>query len=380
MISVLHVHNANYPGGIGTTLLGWFAHADRSRFAPRLYVFRERKGLHERSVSLFEAHGLEPELLPWGYARNLPGAVRRLVTEIRARPRTVLHSHDTRSDLVALVAARLTGTPLVISNHAWHPADLKRKVLESIRARLMKHADLVISVSRNTNQETLDRGIPARKCVCLYSGVDVSPYRHPPPKAEARAALGLDEDDIVIGNVARLWPEKEQASLIDAAAILAPDHPRLRFLIVGDGPLEMALRAQIARLGLERQVLMPGYRQDLVSVMAAIDTFAFPSSAEGTPMVIYDAMAIGLPIIASPVSGVGELLDDEQTALFVPPADSEAMARAIERLLADPSLARALGARAREIVESEYAVERAVDRLERLYEQLVEGSPDPSSR
>jgi glycosyltransferase involved in cell wall biosynthesis len=376
MISVLHVHNSNYPGGIGTTLLGWFAHADRSRFIPRLFVFRERQGLHERSVSLFKARGLEPELLPWGHARNLPGAVRRLVREIRANPRTVLHSHDTRSDLVAVIAARLTGAPLIISNHAWHPADLKRKVLESIRARLMRHADLVISVSRNTNQETLDRGIPARKCACLYSGVDVSPYRQPPPKAEARAALGLNEDDIVIGNVARLWPEKEQASLIEAAAVLAPDHPRIRFLIVGDGPLETALRAQISRLGLERQVLMPGYREDLVSVMAAIDIFAFPSSAEGTPMVIYDAMAIGLPIVASPVSGVGELLVDEQTALFVPPADSTAMAQAIERLLADTSFARALGARAREVVESEYAVEQAVGRLERIYEQLVEGRPD----
>lgn len=371
MINVLHVHNSNYPGGIGTTLLGWFAHADRSRVAPRLFVFRDRMGIHERSVDLFRAQGLEPEFLPWGHARNLPGAVGRLVREVRSRPRTVLHSHDTRSDLVAVITARITGAPLIISNHAWHPADFKRKVLEAIRARLMRHADLVISVSRNTNLETLERGIPAAKCRCLYSGVDIGPYRHPPPRTEARASLGLGENEIVVGNVARLWPEKEQASLIEAAARLVPQHPKLRFLIVGDGPLETSLRARIAHLGLEDRVLMPGYRKDLVSVMAALDIFAFPSSAEGTPMVIYDAMAIGLPIIASPVSGVGELLEDGATALFVPPADSEAMARAVARLIGQPALARTLGERARQVVETEYAVEHAVDQLLDIYDDVL---------
>lgn len=84
MINVLHVHNSNYPGGIGTTLLGWFAHADRSRVAPRLFVFRDRMGIHERSVDIFRAQGLEPEFLPWGHARNLPGAVGRLVREVRS--------------------------------------------------------------------------------------------------------------------------------------------------------------------------------------------------------------------------------------------------------------------------------------------------------
>ena len=375
MINVLHVHNSNYPGGIGTTLLGWFAHADRSRVAPRLFVFRDRMGIHERSVDIFRAQGLEPEFLPWGHARNLPGAVGRLVREVRSRPRTVLHSHDTRSDLVAVITARITGAPLIISNHAWHPADFKRKALEAIRARLMHHADLVISVSRNTNKETLERGIPAAKCMCLYSGVDVGPYRHPPPRAEARASLGLGEHEIVVGNVARLWPEKEQASLIEAAARLVPHHPELRFLIVGDGPLETSLRARIARLGLEDRVLMPGYRKDLVSVMAALDIFAFPSSAEGTPMVIYDAMAIGLPIIASPVSGVGELLEDGATALFVPPADSEAMARAVARLIGQPALARTLGERARQVVETEYAVEHAVDQLQDIYEDVLARRP-----
>lgn len=373
MNTILHVHNSNYPGGIGTTLIGWFKHADRNRFKPKLFVFRDRNGIHERSVEVFKEQGLVPDLLPWGHARNLPGAVRRLVREVKAQPNTIIHSHDTRSDLVAVIAAHLTGVPLIISNHAWHPADFKRKVLEAIRARLMHHADLVISVSQNTNRETLERGIPPEKCLCLYSGIDLAPYRNAPSKAEARATLGLDPEDIIVGNVARLWPEKEHASLIEAAAKLAPTHPKIKFMIVGDGPLGPELRAKVESLGVQHQVLMPGYRNDLETVMAAFDIFAFPSSAEGTPMVIYNAMAMGLPIVASPVSGVGEILVDGKTASFIPPANSDAIATAVAALADDPERARALGNGAKHAVESEYSVEQAVQKLESIYDSLLTG-------
>ncbi len=372
MITVLHIRNSNYPGGIETTLLGWFKAADRSRFNPRLLVFKERRGIHERSVELMAEQGLQVELLPWGYIRNLPGAVFRLVSMIRAESRVIIHSHDTRSDLVSIIAGKLTGTPVVISNHAWHPADFKRKVLESIRVRLMHYADLIISVSENTNVETLERGLPESKCMALYSGIDLQPFQTLPSRAEARRALNLSEDDFVVGNVARLWPEKEQDKIIDAAAQLAEQYPRMKFLIVGDGPLEQALKEQVVKQGLQQTVLLPGFRKDLLHVLAALDVFAFPSSAEGTPMVIYAAMAMALPIVASPVSGVGEVLLDGETALLVPPADADALAAAVVRLIQEPELAQRLGSGAKQIVEQKYSVEQAVNQLEQIYTRLIE--------
>ncbi|MEZ5567194.1 MAG: hypothetical protein R3E54_02370 [Halioglobus sp.] len=128
-ITVFHVRNSNYLGGIETTLVGWFKYADSSRYRPRLQIFHERRGLHERSVKYLEEQGIECEMLPWGRVRNLPGAVYQLWRRVRKAPNPVLQSHDTRSDLVAIIVAWLTRSPLVISNHAWHPAELKRKVL-----------------------------------------------------------------------------------------------------------------------------------------------------------------------------------------------------------------------------------------------------------
>ena len=122
-ITVFHVRNSDYAGGIETTLFGWFKYADSKNLRPRLFLFRERRQLHRRSVEILEEQGIRCELLPWGYLRNLPGAVYRLWREVAATSKPVLHSHDTRADLVALIVARLTGAPLIISNHAWHPAD-----------------------------------------------------------------------------------------------------------------------------------------------------------------------------------------------------------------------------------------------------------------
>ena len=373
-ITVFHVRNSNYAGGIETTLMGWFKYADTTHIRPRLFLFRERRQLHQRSVGILEQNGIDCELLPWGFARNLPGAVWRLWREVRAVSKPVLHSHDTRSDLVALIVAKLTGAPLIVSNHAWHPADLKRKVLEGIRARLMRSADLIISVSQDTHRETLEKGLDAEKCIALYSGIDLAPYRNLPAKAEARRYLGIDENDFVIGNIARLWPEKEQAAIVDAAKLLAPRYPEMRFVIVGDGPLAESLQNRVNEQGLAGEVLMPGFKEDFVSALVAMDCFAFPSSAEGTPMVIYSAMAIGLPIVSSPVSGIGEILQDRVSALLVPPADSESLASAIEQVYRDPELARSLGTAASKAVEQNYSAQQAAARLGTVYTRLVEGT------
>ena len=144
-------------------------------------------------------------------------------------------------------------------------------------------------------------------------------------------------------------------------------HPKIRFMIVGDGPLGDELRAKIKAENLEEVVLMPGYCEDFVSVLAALDVFAFPSSAEGTPMVIYSAMAMGVPIVASPVSGVGEIVDDGETGLFVPPADATAMAAAVETLVEDQALAQRLGANAKAVCNENYSAAAAIARLESIY-------------
>lgn len=370
-ITVLHLRCSNYAGGPETTLLGWLKYADRERFAPRVVFFEERYGLHRRSLEIFAGHKVPVELIPWGYMRNLPGALRALVGKVRAAPHPILHAHDVRSDAVSLLVGRITGAPVVVSNHAWHAVGVKRHLFEAMRGYWLRFADAVVNVSADTHEETIRRGVPPARSMVVYSGLDLSPYRNPLPRSEAKARLGFSGNDVVVGNVARMWPEKALHTLIEAAARLAPRYPALRIVFVGDGALEPALRTEVSQRGLEKTVRFLGFRKDLVEVMSAFDMFALPSLAEGTPMVVYSAMALGLPIVASAVNGVAEILENERSALLIKPADATELTTAIDRLLAAPALGCALGDAAKKRIEEHYSAEKSVKIFESLYQSLI---------
>lgn len=370
-ITVFHLRCSNYAGGPETTLLGWLKYTDREHFAPRVIFFEERYGLHLRSLEIFASHKVPVELIPWGHTRNLPGALRALVAKVRSAPSPILHAHDVRSDAVSLLVGWITGAPVVISNHAWHAVGFKRHLFEAMRGCWLRFADAVVNVSADTHNETIRRGVPPERSMMVYSGLDLAPYRDPMPKNEAKARLGFANDDVIVGNVARMWPEKALHALVEAAARLAQKHPALRIVFIGDGVLEPALRAEVSQRGLEKNVQFLGFRKDLVEVMSAFDLFALPSSAEGTPMVIYSAMALGLPIVASKVNGIGEILEHERSGLLIKPADAGELTAAIDRLLTAPALGRALGDAAKRRVEERYSAEKSVKVFESLYQSLI---------
>jgi glycosyltransferase involved in cell wall biosynthesis len=370
-ITILHLRCSNYVGGPETSLLGWHKYMNRKRFDCQMLFFRERHGLHHRSLEVFAEHDVPVTLIPWGLSKNLPGALTALSRLARAHRPAILHAHDVRSDFVALIVGRLTGTPVVVSNHAWHAVGLKRMIFEGLRGKWLRWADMVVNVSADTCAETIRRGVPPERSITIYSGLDLAPYRAPPGREAVRASLGLEPTDLVVSNVARMWPEKALHVLVDAAARLVPKYPALRVVQVGDGVLMDALRADVEKRGIQNNFRFLGFRKDYLNVMAASDIFALPSAAEGTPMVIYSAMALGLPIVASAVSGVGELLVDEETALLIGPADPDGLTTALDRLLADPALGRRIGVAARAEMEANYSAEVAVRRFEHLYESLV---------
>lgn len=328
--------------------------------------------MHDRSVALFASHGIPVEFVPWAPRRNLLGALRHMVGILREAGPCLLHAHDVRSDFVALLAGRFAQTPVVVSNHAWHAQGLKRRIQEGLRARWLPFADLVVSVSEDTHRETVRRGVPAERSVALYSGLDLEPYRTLPPRDVARARLGIPADIPVISNVARMWPEKALAALVEAAARLLPRYPGLRVLQVGDGPLMDELKAAAARRGIERCVTFLGFRSDYAEVMRASDVFALPSLAEGMPMVIYSAMALGLPIVASDVNGMRDTLEHDRTALIMRPGNVDDLTASLDRLLSDRDLAERLGGAAKHVMERRFSAEQAVRKLEALYDAVLE--------
>jgi len=285
-VTVLHVHNSRTIGGVEISLVGWERHLDGTRFPHQLFLFEEADGAERAFLEYLARRNMSAHLLPWGKRKRLIPAVARLIRAIRANRPCIVHTHDLRPDFVGWVAARLTGCPLIASNHGWHSIwpDIgrKRRRNEAVRSWLLKHFDRVVAVSDSVRDESIRRGIDPARVMTVHTGIDLADFQLPADREAARQALGFGRSDVLIGNIARLYPEKGQSILLHAFERVSRHLSSARLLIVGEGPLAGALRAEAHRLDIANRVKFVGFQDDIAAVFAALDVFVLPSFAENT--------------------------------------------------------------------------------------------------
>jgi sugar transferase (PEP-CTERM/EpsH1 system associated) len=307
------------------------------------------------------------------------GGVRRELFRLcrRLRP-AVVHSRNL-SGLDALLPARLAGVPsLVHSEHGWDVDNLDGKRWKPALLRRL-HATLVdryITVSKDLERFLTQRiGIRAARITQIYNGVDVERF----VPAQAPADSGLPEHLrgpglLRFGSVGRLQPVKDQASLLRATALVLQRRPDLRrvarLLLIGDGPLLAELRQLTADLGLADVVWLPGASGDVPRLMQALDFFVLPSLNEGISNTILEAMASGLPVLASRVGGNVELVEDGISGALFPAGDVPALSTLIERYLLDEALRRAHGLAARAAAVERYSLQAMVAAYAGVYRRL----------
>jgi glycosyltransferase involved in cell wall biosynthesis len=216
-----------------------------------------------------------------------------------------------------------------------------------------KWVDGLIAVSPEVKTAMLTTlALPADKITVINNGVDPRRYRPTANRDLMRRRLGLAEGDRAIAVVATLKEQKGHRYLIEAAAAVLPQFPNAHFWLIGDGELRQALAEQIAANRLEQNVHLLGTRHDVPALLAASDLFVLPSLWEGLPMALVEAMAGGLPVVATEVSGTRQVMVDGETGLLVPPGNAARLARAIALLLADPARAALMGAAGRRRIET----------------------------
>jgi glycosyltransferase involved in cell wall biosynthesis len=202
--------------------------------------------------------------------------------------------------------------------------------------------------------------------------VPVDEYRRPrcgAVVASARAELGAAPGEFLIGSVTRLHDSKGNNYLVDAARLVLDRHPEARFVVVGEGPLRPELEAQAARLGLGGRFAFAGFARDVAHVASAFDLSVFPSLWEGTPLTVFEALAMGKPIVATDADGLVDVLTDERDAVIVPRRNAGALADAMVRLIEEPATRARLGAAAR-VSARQYDIATFVSKMEQLYELL----------
>lgn len=300
-----------------------------------------------------------------------PLTLLRLVTLIRHRGVDLVHSHGKGAGVHARLAARLTGRPAVHTLHGIHyeryPRPLRAAYL-ALERRLSAWTRIVVNVSRAQEREGLALGLFApNQSRVIRNGVDVARLgAHALDRWDARAALGLEQAPPVVGCAARFDAVKRLDVLLRAAAVVRPA-PTLALL--GRGPEEGRLRALAAELGLGGRVRFAGEVAEAAHRFSAFDVFAAPSRKEGLPLAVIEAMALGVPVVASDIPAHREALGEASLGLV--PGTVEGFASGLERVLADAALRAGLGAENRTRARSEFDARDMLAAVEGVYKEAL---------
>ena len=289
----------------------------------------------------------------------------------RAHRIQVVQTCDLYANTFALPAAALGGVPARIGSRRELNPDKSAGQI-ALQRQAYRCAHSVVANSQAAARQLETEGVPASRIKVIANGVSMERFA-----ARATAAARPVSTIVTIANLRR---EKAHEVLLAAAASLAPRYPHLQFQIVGDGPRLAELQSLASRLGIADHVSFLGHREDVPALLAAADAFVLPSRSEAFPNGAIEAMAAGLPVVASATGGLLDLIDNGQTGLLVEPDNAPALAGAIESLVLSPARAAAMGAAARDEVTRRYSFDRMVRSFEDLYLSHLEIPRGVSSR
>jgi len=297
-------------------------------------------------------------------------AIRRLVRE---RHFDIVHGHEYKTDLLAYLLSKVEPIVPFATAHGWTGhSRMERLIYYPADKRLLARFPRVAAVSGEIKETLVRAGAKAQRIDVILNGIDADRFkRNPARRQEARAQYGLAPDDVVIGAVGRLEPQKRFDLLIEAVASLSSRIANLQLMIGGEGSLRPALEEQIGRLSVRDRVRLAGH-VDVIPFHHALDLFVQSSDYEGTPNVVLEAMAMETPVVATDVGGTSELAQHEAHALIVSAGRAEAIRDGIVAALSNPSAlaARARAARAR--VETDLTFSKRIERLHRAYARVLE--------
>lgn len=297
--------------------------------------------------------------------------LRPMIRLIRERNIRLLHAHDPSSLTYALVAGRLCGVRVIMTEHSRHYIEeaLKRRVEKWVLAML---ADRWIQVSPELRAASIEKDlVPRHKIEVIENGVDIARFREARP-APLRQDLGISGAMPLLLSVGRLEPIKGQQHLLQALADPALAGTGVTAILAGDGSNRPLLERMAMGLGIGNRVRFLGARTDIPELMAACDAFVMPSESEGLPFALLEAMAAGLPVIATAVGKIPALLENGRYGAVVPPRDSGALAQAIGETFRFGEATRKRAREASEIVASHYGQERMLERYAQLYRYVLE--------
>ncbi len=381
-VRVLRVIARLNMGGPAIHVVNLNAHLPADRYESLLVTGKENPG--EGSMHGFaREHGVRPVVVPEvvGEASLKPrdvvalAKVYRLIRRFRPH---IVHTHTAKAGFIGRIAARLAGVPVIVHTYHGHVlhgyySPVKSWLLRRMERMLARLSDRLIAVSEQVKNDLVRYGVaPAAKIAVVPLGFELTPFLTSERfKGAFKEELGLDSSTKLVGIVGRIFPVKNHRLFLDAAVRLAREDERVHFVVVGDGILRPEMERYVRELGFGSRVHFTGWRRDLSRIYASLDVLVVSSDNEGTPVSAIEAMASGVPVVATRVGGLPDLVINGMTGYLVPPRDPDALAAAVARILQDSQTAIRMGVVTREYVRERYTLERLIADVDQLYQDLL---------
>jgi glycosyltransferase involved in cell wall biosynthesis len=290
----------------------------------------------------------------------------------------VVHTHTSKAGLLGRFAAKFAGSPLVVHTPHGHVFfgyfnPLKTKIFILFEKLANRMTDKIVALTHREKADYISyRTCPEEKITVIHSGVELNKFQEYTlaEKTKLKKEVGLPEDSFVVGTAGRLVPVKGPEFLIKASQIIIPAHPNTYFLFAGDGPLKEDLQQKANEAGEEKNIVFLGWRDDIEHILSIFDVFCLPSLNEGMGRVLVEAMALGIPIVASDVGGIPDLVTHGKNGFLVPPKNPEELAKHIQILIEDEEKRKKMGETGKKMAQR-FSHKTMVEKIAELYEELL---------
>lgn len=324
-----------------------------------------------------------PELVREISPKNDAVAFMKLVKLLKRDPYAIVHTHSSKAGILGRLAARRAQIPVIVHTvHGWsfhdHMHPILRWMYVILEKLVYRYTDAMIFVS----QKDIERGkstkiLTKQNYYLIRSAIPLDLF-DPTLYSQAlsRDSLGIPAKVPVLGNVGRFSAQKDPLSWVRVAAQVHAIIPDCYFLLVGDGPLKEQVIQAIKDLDIGDRVILTGLRRDIPELLSAMDVFLLTSLWEGLPRVVPQALAMGLPVVSNQVDGISDAVIDGQTGFLARPGDTQALATHCIQLLQEPSLRQALGTNGKSFVQNEFSLDRMIEQIEEIYNNLLINKPN----
>jgi glycosyltransferase involved in cell wall biosynthesis len=368
--NILLLNETSGPGGAETVLFNIAQNLDRNRYNPRVVLFRPGwfKGF-------LEEHGIPVDIIPSRKSWDM-SFVKRLCGYCREHKIDLIHAHLPGGNLYGSIAGKILHIPVIctLHNEFVMPGSVER--FNSIKMFMVRNlASKLVIVAEFMRDDYLSKGrIPSRKMLLIYNGVRPVDSDVSFSLEDFNKAISYQEGDILIAHIANLRTPKGHNILIEAAARVLGESPKAKFLLIGeegDGRIKSDIMARMKAHNIADRVILLGFRRDVFQILKHVDIFVLSSISEGLPVSVVEGMRSSLPVVATTVGGLPEVVKDGVSGYLVKPGDPDALAERLIALCKSPELRIRMGQKGSEIASEIFSLDTMISKYQALYEELM---------